>query len=60
MTARLDPALDALAQRICTAAGTDLDTTLRDLRDGNHSDHTPTAMRTGWNLPNLHPTTVTP
>ena len=33
----IDTALSALAERLCTAAGTDLDTTIRDLLGKHHS-----------------------
>lgn len=47
----IDTALAALAERLCSAAGTDLDTAIRDLR-GTHQDaRTPAALRAGWNAP---------
>lgn len=46
-----DTALTALAERLCSAAGTDLDTAIRDLL-GKQDDHlTPAALRAGWNAP---------
>lgn len=47
----LDTALTALAERLCTAAGTDLDTTARDLLGKHHDDRTPAAIRAGWTVP---------
>lgn len=49
---RHDP-LAALAQRACTAAGTDLDTVLADLTGSAPDDHTPAAIRDGWNALDL-------
>lgn len=53
MTRTGDTALDALAERVCTAAGTDLDAVLADLRDGRRDPATPTALRAGWHAPDL-------
>lgn len=44
-------ALDALAERICAAAGTDLAAVLADLRDGTPATATPDAIRAGWGAP---------
>ena len=46
-----DTALAALAERLCSAAGTDLNTAIRDLLDEHHDDRTPAALRAGWNAP---------
>ena len=47
----IDTALSALAERLCTAAGTDLDTTIRDLLGKHHDDRTPAAARAGSSAP---------
>lgn len=47
----IDTALSALAERLCTAAGTDLDTTIRDLLGKHHDERTPAAVRAGWSAP---------
>lgn len=47
----IDTALAALAERLCSASGTDLDTAIRDLRGEHHDDRTPVALRAGWNAP---------
>lgn len=47
----LDTALAALAERLCTAAGTDLHTATRDLLGKHHDDRTPAALRAGWSVP---------
>lgn len=43
--------LDALAERVCTAAGTDLAAVLADLRGGSDAPETPDAIRAGWAAP---------
>lgn len=43
--------LDALADRVCAAAGTDLAAVLADLRDGAADPATPAAIRAGWAAP---------
>lgn len=57
MSANLTPALGTLAERACSAAGTDLDTVLSDLRDDELDERTPPAVRAGWSALDLHPTT---
>lgn len=57
MSVDLAPALSALAERACAAAGTDLDTVLGDLRDDELDERTPPALRAGWAALDLHPTT---
>lgn len=43
--------LDALAERVCATAGTDLAAVLADLHSGTPADTTPAAIRAGWSLP---------
>ena len=58
MSESTDTALHTLAERICAAAGTDLATVLRDIRDGHTDPATPPALRAGWNTPDTRTATL--
>lgn len=45
--------LDALARRVCAAAGTELELALADLRGERPDPATPDALRAGWSIPDL-------
>lgn len=51
MTAPLPGALRTLAERACTAAGTDLAAVLADLHGTTAAPATPAAIRAGWTAP---------
>lgn len=44
----LDPALVRTGERICEAAGTDLDAVLTELTGDTGGSHAPAAIRAGW------------
>lgn len=50
MSESTDTALGLLAERVCAAAGTDLDTVLSDLRTRRPDPATPAAVRAGWDV----------
>lgn len=47
----IDSALMRLGDRICAAAGTDLDAVIDDLTTNAGDPRTPAAIRSGWQVP---------